>query len=258
MDWTPQHSASLVLAAFVVIVFVRVAMWLARSPFPLRYQAPLFLANQLLTRVLWRATIEGQFHLANERGAVIVANHRSSVDPCFIQVALPRVVHWFVAKEFFGLPLVGRFLKRLLTIPTNRGGVDTAATRKAIRYAQQGSLVGVLPEGRINGNGELLLPGRPGAALIALRADVPIVPCYIEGAPYDGTFWGCMFMTARVRVVIGRPIDLSQYQGAPPTPELLKDVTITLLKSIAALAGHINYQPSVAGRRWMPKRGNQA
>ncbi|MFP6613378.1 MAG: lysophospholipid acyltransferase family protein [Pirellulales bacterium] len=256
MDWTPQHTAGLVLTAFAVVVFVRLAMWMARSPFPYRYQLPLFFVNQLLTRVLWRTTVEGHFQLARERGAVIIANHRSSVDPCFIQVVLPRLVHWFVAKEYFGLPLVGRFLKRLLTIPTNRGGTDIAATRKAIRYAQEGSLVGVLPEGRINENDELLLPGRPGAALIALRANVPIVPCYIEGAPYNGTFWGCLFMVARVRVVIGEPIDLSRYQGADFTPELLKDVTISLLKSIATLAGHAEYQPAVAGRRWKPQNDN--
>ena len=34
------------------------------------------------------------------------------------------------------------------------------------------------------------MPGRPGAALIALKARVPVVPCYIHDAPYDGTMLG--------------------------------------------------------------------
>ena len=52
----------------------------------------------------------------------------------------------------------------------------------AIRYAQEGGLVGLFPEGRVNTTDELLLPGRPGAALIALRARVPVIPCYVQGA----------------------------------------------------------------------------
>ena len=86
-----------------------------------------------------------------------------------------------------------------------------AAIRTAIRLVQQGELVGVFPEGRINTTGQLLLPGRPGAAMIALKARAPVVPCYIHGAPYDGTTLGCLLMPASVRLEIGPPIDLSAY-----------------------------------------------
>ena len=53
----------------------------------------------------------------------------------------------------------------------------------AIRLCQAGELVGLFPEGRINGGVNPLLPGRPGVALIALNARVPVVPCYIKGIP---------------------------------------------------------------------------
>ncbi len=81
-----------------------------------------------------------------------------------------------VAKEFCVHPAMSWFFNTMQAIPVNRRGVDTAATKLAIRYASQGDLVGLFPEGRINDTGALLLPGRPGAALIALKARVPVVP----------------------------------------------------------------------------------
>jgi 1-acyl-sn-glycerol-3-phosphate acyltransferase len=202
--------------------------------------------------VLWRVEITGQIPENRATGAVIVCNHRSSVDPFFIQLVTGRVCHWFVAKEYFEFPVVGWFLRKSESIPTNRAGIDTASTKSAIRYAHTGDLVGMLPEGRINATRKLLLPGRPGAALVALKARVPIIPCYLEGAPYDGTFWGCLFMPARVRLTIGEPIDISGYYDSNTANGVLGDLTKLFMKRIATLAGDSEFEPELAGRRWKP------
>ena len=85
---------------------------------------------------------------------------------------------------------------------------DTAATKQAIRYTERGDLVGMFPEGRINTTGDLMLPGRPGAILVALKAGVPIVPCYITGSPQKGSVFSSFVTFTRVRMKIGAPIDL--------------------------------------------------
>ena len=69
-----------------------------------------------------------------------------------------------VAKEYCEHPLFGWAFRILGSIPVNRSGVDTAATKLAVRYAKQGDLVGMFPEGRINISKSVLMPGRPGAA----------------------------------------------------------------------------------------------
>jgi 1-acyl-sn-glycerol-3-phosphate acyltransferase len=120
----------------------------------------------------------------------------------------------------------------------------------AVRYAARGDLVGVFPEGRINDTDRVLLPGRPGAALIALRANVPVVPCYVTGSPYDGTSWGFFFMPARTHVIVGKPIDMSEYYDHHPDRELLETITRRFLIEIAKLAGVPNYKPELAGRKW--------
>lgn len=211
-------------------------------------QALLMTIDFVYLRFIWRTTIEGRFELPRGAGAVIVSNHRCPLDPAFIGAALDRMPHWMVAREYCDNPWIGWFFRACRCIPTGRGGVDTASTRNAIRLAREGGLVGIFPEGRINDTPALLLPGRHGAALVALRARVPIIPCFIEGSPYSGNVYACLFMTARVRLRIGRPIDLSAYYGREGDREALEAVTRQVLREIAALAGQPDFTPTLAGR----------
>ena len=244
-----------ILAALIAGVVVRALIWFRRHTRYRWVQGPFFLLNLIYTRVVWRTTVEGT--LPREGGAVVVANHSSSIDPFFIQLATDRIVHWMVAREYALNPLLAWAFRITESIPVNRGGIDTAATKMAIRYAQQGDLVGLFPEGRINQTNALLLPGRPGAALIALRARVPAVPCYIRGAPFDGTEWGCFFMMAKTHVKIGKPIDLSAYYDRADQREVQGEITKLFLREIARLAGVEDYPAQLAGKRWAPRFDRQ-
>ena len=210
-----------------------------------------YLYGRVMTRVLYRAKIIGEINLPEDQGAVIVCNHRSPFDPAFIQLATDRVVHWMVAREYCSSPLFSWFFKIPQAIPVGRGGIDTAATKLAIRYAQKGDMVGMLPEGRINMTDEVLLPGRPGAVLVALKARVPIIPCYIIGSPMGETLVGSMFVPAKGRLTIGQPIDISPYYGREKDREVLELLTKRILCEIAALAGVKDYEPKLAGRKWL-------
>ena len=133
---------------------------LRRSPFT-PAQSLLYALNYVVSRVLWRARLEGALPIRPGHGAVIVCNHRCPLDPSFIAMAVPRVVHWLVVREYCEHPIMGPLLRICEIIPTNRGGTDTAATKSAIRLAAAGELVAIFPEGRINISPEILLPGRP-------------------------------------------------------------------------------------------------
>jgi 1-acyl-sn-glycerol-3-phosphate acyltransferase len=216
-------------------------------------QFPIWVVYLFYTRIVWRARVIGGIHLAPNQGAIIVSNHVSSIDPLFIQLTSNKVVHWMVAREFRLAPTLKWIFDILESIPVNRGGIDTAATKQAMRLAQAGEKVGIFPEGRINTTDDLLLPGRPGVAMIALRAQVPVVPCFVFDAPYDGTSFGCFAMPARVTVVIGEPIDLSPFYGRESDREALVEVTRIVLSEIAKLSGAEDYVPQIAGRRWNPR-----
>jgi 1-acyl-sn-glycerol-3-phosphate acyltransferase len=241
--------------AILLVLLILFAVWFVIAWRRTQYtflQACIYVVNLFFTRVLWRTQTSGSLPVPNGQGAVIVSNHVSGIDPLLIQLCTNRVVHWMVAREYyeaFGISLIFRALK---SIPVNRGGIDTASTKLAIRLAQQGGLVGLFPEGRVNMTDGLLLPGRPGAALIALRARVPVIPCYVSGAPYNGTALGSFFMTAHARVVVGKPIDLSSYYGRDHDKSVLGELTKEFLIEIAKLAGVNDFEPKLAGRNWKP------
>lgn len=246
-----------VLAMLGVGLLLFVVLSLRRMPYT-PAQSILLGWSKLFTRILWRASISGPLPIRPGEGAVIISNHRCPFDPAFIVLGVDRIMHWMVAREYCEHWFMGKFLKPFEPIPTNRGGVDTAATKLIIRYAEQGELVGVFPEGRINTTDRLMLPGRPGVAMIALKARVPVIPCYIEGSPYTGTPLGCLLMPAKSRVVVGRPIDLSAYYGRENEREVLEELTKRFMRAIAALADQPDYEPELAGRFYKPDDANRA
>lgn len=243
LAWSVLALLALVPAVRFVLHYRRLELWWSQAPF--------YALNVIWCRMLWRTTVIGRLPLDQVRGAVIVCNHSCPIDPAFIQLTSPRLPHWMVAREYSRQWGMAWIFKLLWAIPVNRSGVDTASTKAAIQFAKNGDLVGLFPEGRINDTDQLLLPGRHGAALIALKAEVPVIPCYIEGAPYDGTAWGCFFMPAKVTVHIGRLIDISCYYGLEPDKHVLDELTKIFMIEIARLAGVEDYQPQVAGR--LPK-----
>ena len=256
---------------FLVAVGGAVVVWALAAKRRTGYdwaEAGLYFPCFLLTKLLWRTEVPaGGLPVPKGTGCVLISNHRSSVDPFFLQVVAGRRVHWLVAKEFCDHAVFGPFLRSCQVIPTRRGGADLEATRGAMRYVEAGGCVGMFPEGRINVTRQTLLPVRPGAILVALRTDAPIVPCYIEGSPYAGTAWSPLLMPARVKVRIGRPIRLadltvesgseSSAETSPPNGETegvdraaLTELTRRCVREILRLGGHPDKPVELAGRSW--------
>ncbi|MBC8876641.1 MAG: 1-acyl-sn-glycerol-3-phosphate acyltransferase [Planctomycetes bacterium] len=248
-----MSQEELAIGFFVLIAVVPVVgflIWSRKTPFD-PFRAFWYLVTILLARILWRAKVP-PMPVPPGQGAVVVSNHRGSVDPFFIALGTNRHIHWMVAREYCRHPAFGWFLRLCEVIPVNRGGIDTASTKRAIRLASEGGLVGVFPEGRINMTDKFMLPGRPGAILVALKARVPIVPCFIQGSPYDRTPWSPFLMRAKVIVRFGEPIDLSPYYDRERDAGLVGQLMLEAIKAIAGLAGREDFEPSLAGRRWKP------
>jgi 1-acyl-sn-glycerol-3-phosphate acyltransferase len=235
-------------------------------------QCLLWGAAYVLVKLLWRTRWEGSLPVPDGQGAVIVCNHRSSIDPFFLQTATGRKIHWMVAREYCEHPALAWFLATCEVIPVGRGGIDTAATKAALQIAERGGIVGMFPEGRINRTDDLMLPIRPGAAHVAVRAGVLLVPCYIDGSPYGGSSWSPLLMPARVTVRFGQPIPVQDATNHGPHADNIDDTQGSngnanglgesvrhealmrrCVAQIAELAGEPEFQGQFAPRQWNPR-----
>lgn len=190
----------------------------------------------------WRSNRRSPF--PETGGALIIANHRSPVDPLMIwmnhHLAWPsrrvRVISFLTAKEYCDLPGVRFITRAMRSIPVERGGTDMGPAREALRRLQAGDLIGVFPEGRIN-MGEGLLEATSGIAWLALRAQAPVFPVYIHGTPQKDDMVTPFYTPSRVRVTFGEPIDLSAYRNRPKSRPVLMEVTRLLMERLAITGG---------------------
>ena len=142
--------------------------------------------------------------------AVIVANHISWLDPLILPLALPRKPAFLAMEELWrmrGMSLVMRAYGPL-AIPLNREAVDATALKRSLQALKDGALLIVFPEGGISPDGRLR-PFHRGAALMAARARVPLIPVAITGTadalPLGRTIPRPRPVTVRIGIPISPP-----------------------------------------------------
>jgi 1-acyl-sn-glycerol-3-phosphate acyltransferase len=112
-------------------------------------------------------------------GVVVAANHFTAVDPVLVGGLEPRGMHLLAKGQLFRRSLLTEAILWLGAIPVGRHADNRAALRHAGDLLRAGRVVGIFVEGarqRADEIGEAM----PGAALLASRADVPIVPCGVD------------------------------------------------------------------------------
>jgi 1-acyl-sn-glycerol-3-phosphate acyltransferase len=152
-------------------------------------------------------------------GFLLASNHISHFDPFIISSVVRRKIDWMAMAEFFPLPIIGLFLRAVDAFPAARDRADRRTIRTAIERLKGGRVVGVFPEGGIRDGTRSLLEGaplRPGAAILAQIAGVPILPCVIVGSDrlYSINRWLPLRRT---------PVWMAFGDSIPTFPELQKD-----------------------------------
>lgn len=125
-----------------------------------------------------RYRLHGAEKLDPSRGYVFVANHRSFADPAVLLVGLKGELHFLAKKEVFKIPLVGLALSTMGMIEVNRTNREEAgmSVQIAEQKLRQGDWVIFFPEGTRNRTDAPLIPFKKGAFVLAVQAQVPIVP----------------------------------------------------------------------------------
>lgn len=140
----------------------------------MKLMIPIFLKS------LFRCRVSGVENIPEEGGVIIASNHLSNWDPPVVGAYVPRNVYYMAKEELFEIPVFGYIIRKLGAFPVRRKASDRAAIRTAIQLLENGNCLGLFPEGTRSKDGELKKP-EAGIALIALKADVPVVPTAIIG-----------------------------------------------------------------------------
>jgi 1-acyl-sn-glycerol-3-phosphate acyltransferase len=156
--------------------------------------------------LIYRVRIEGREHLPPTGGFVIAPSHRSMMDILFTARVTTRRVRFMGKASLFKVPVLGAFFTALGGFPVARDGTDRKAVRDSVKMLEAGDVLCVYPEGTRQ-NGPAIQPLQPGAAYLALRAGVPIVPVGIAGAEEIMRKHKDPFPRfGRVTIVVGPPI----------------------------------------------------
>ena len=158
--------------------------------------------------LLFRVRVFGQNYVPAEGGVLLASNHQSYLDPILVGVGLGRSLCYMARRSLFDHPLFGWMIRTVNAFPVEQGGRDIAALREAVERLKSGWCLTIFPEGTRTFDGSI---GRirPGALLIAQRAQRPIVPAVVEGAfevwPRHGSP-----RLGRILVAYGRPISVEE------------------------------------------------
>lgn len=197
---------------------------------------PLWWINQAYCGAMHRLAIENDAPLPEVGPAILIANHTCGIDHLVLQAGTRRVLGFMIAQEFFDHRLYHPFCKAIGCIPVKRDGRDQTAIRAALRVLKQGRVLPIFPEGRINpSSGREFHEPKPGAAFIALRAGVPVIPAYIRGTPPTNDIVQSLKTPSRARVVFGPPVDLSDLTDERRDRENLEEASARLMGAIRAL-----------------------
>jgi len=136
----------------------------------------------LAVRLLINYRVVGAENIPKKGGVVIATNHNSRVDTALLLFnTARRDITGLVANAYRKIPFFHWMIDTMDGIWIDRSKADFAAFHEVIDYLKSGKALGVAPEGTRSTTGKLL-QGKPGIALMALRADVPIVPAGIAGS----------------------------------------------------------------------------
>lgn len=140
-------------------------------------------AARIAAAVLFNTVGPVRYHNAEslpEKGPfILIANHSSWMDPIVMAKPIKKVDVTFLGKkELVQNPLAYKILMNMHMIMVDRHHSDMEAMRSCTKALRAGEILGIFPEGTRRHEG-LMTEIESGVALIALRANVPLIPMYI-------------------------------------------------------------------------------
>lgn len=136
---------------------------------------------KFLFYTLFRPTVIGKENIPKDGPYVLAGNHTKWLDPVMLVSVAPRNQVHFLAKEEMWHSMGWIVVKAMGCIPVNRKIHDKDALIKAYEYLNNGSCIGIFPEGTINRTDDIIMPFKFGAVKMCKETNATLVPFVITG-----------------------------------------------------------------------------
>ncbi len=170
----------------------------------------------------FRIKVEGKQNIIYDRGTIMAANHKSNWDPVVIAMTCPRKLTFMAKYELFKFKPFGAFLKSMGAFPVHRGKGDLGAIKAALSILKDEKMMLMFPEGKRVKAGEKVL-AKPGVAMMATRAKVPVLPVTISGK---------FRWMSKITITYGEPIEFSEFYGEKLSMEKLQELSEDIMENI--------------------------
>ena len=133
------------------------------------------------TKLVARVAVYGADRMPTNGGLVVAANHFSWIDPPALGAVSPRTLYFLAKSEAHRVPGLGQLMRAFGAFAVRRGESDRDAVRTMRQVVRDGNVLGMFAEGTRQRDG---VPGpvQPGAAMVAINENVPLIPAAIYGS----------------------------------------------------------------------------
>ena len=186
-----------------------------------------------LYRLLSKPRVEGLENVPAKGPYLITANHLALTDPPLVLAFWPKPVEALGAANMMSRHIFGLLMRGYGIYAVQRDSFDRRVVKIALKVLQSGSPLFIAPEGSRSPTG--MRAAHPGAAYLAVKASVPIVPVGVIGTELMFTALRRGYR-APITMRIGKPYQLP---GIPPhgkdRHKILETHTNEIMGRIAAL-----------------------
>ena len=133
----------------------------------------------------WRVVIRGAERLPTQGAFILAPSHRSLLDIPWAARVTPRRVRFIGKASLYRMPILGKIFTTLGGFSVERDGSDRSTLRAAIASLKSGDIIAIFPEGTRQ-TGESICDFQPGAAYLAIKAQVPVIPIGLAGTETPG------------------------------------------------------------------------
>jgi 1-acyl-sn-glycerol-3-phosphate acyltransferase len=153
-------------------------------------------------RLYMRLSVEGLEHVPSEGPFLLAPVHRSNMDILIVAAVTRRRMRYMGKDSLWKLKPVAAVLSALGGFPVSRDIADREALDRCMEVLRGGEPLVLFPEGERK-SGPLVQPLKDGAAYIAMRTNVPIVPVGIGGSERVMPKGKKMIYPRKVHLVVG-------------------------------------------------------